>query len=71
MQYFAANKNFDRVKVNFTQIYTGRRALQYFDIYSVTNTKLIVKLGDMNNYSYSPGNQNLAIYDFETNIKIA
>ena len=72
MQYFGVNKNFERIKVNFTGINNGNRSSKYFDLYSLTKERLTVRLGSMKNLTFleDPYMPALGIYDLETNVQL-
>ena len=69
MDYYAIKASFDRIKVNFTGVTSGRRQPQYFDVFSISSESLTIKLGNMKNLTLEkvPFKSKLSLFDLETN----
>jgi hypothetical protein len=72
MDYYAMKTSFDRIKVNFTGISTGRGLPQYFDVFSINSDRLTIKLGSMRNLTFDkvPLKPVMGIFDLETNMQL-
>ena len=46
MSYYARHKQLDMIKVNFTGVESPKNKMAYFDIYTLTNTRITVKIPD-------------------------
>ena len=72
MSYYARHKQLDMIKVNFTGIQYPKNRKALFDIHSLTNNRITVKILDLRLlvHDQQPYMSDITIYDLENGIKL-
>ena len=72
MSYYARHKQLDMIKVNFTGVERPRNKMAYFDIYTLTNNRMTVKIPDFKQLIHwqQPFASSIGVYDLEHEIQL-
>ena len=72
MSYYARHKQLDMIKVNFTGVELPKSKAAYFDIYTLTNNRITVKIPDLKQLIHwqQPFTSSIGVYDLEHGIQL-